>query len=364
MMANLSRAYMRGAQYERAVEVADRALALAEPNDLVGVVADAFNNKGGALRSLGRSREAAALMRAAIELAHAGGFVDAELRARNNLASVLFDQDPPRARDIAREALALSERVGHRVNAHWAAGLVVGLSASIGDGWDEALGTADEAISSALSPSDESRNLSVSWLIRAARGEDGSAAVQRLEALADQAGGTAERATLSSIRGQLAFSTNDYVRARDLFIHAADEYQPLAGVLLVEAAHAAVWAGDVEPLQQIVDRLDAYGEAHAPWFRAERARASAAVAAMRGDTSAATSRYREALRLFAELGVAFDRARAASEALLLVGTDDPQIGAAVEDARALFERLDTRPYSAMLDEAARRALAPVEPVTA
>ena len=364
ILANLSRAYMRSAQYARAVEVADSALALAEPNDLVGVVADSFNNKGGALRSLGRGREAAALMRAAIELAHAGGLVDVELRARNNLASVLFDQDPVGARDVAREALALGERVGHRGMAHWATGLVVGLSASIGDGWDEALAAVDAAISAALSPSDESRNLSVSWLLRGARGEDGSAALSRLGELAAQTGETGERASLIATQALLAFGSREYATARDQFIQAANEFPPLMGVWLAEAAHAAVWAGDLAALRPIVDRLDAYSEAHAPWFRADRARTSAAVAAMRGDTSEATSRYREALGLFAELGVPFDRARAASEASLLVGTDDPQIGAAVEEARALFERLGARPYLAMLDEAARRALAPVEAVTA
>jgi class 3 adenylate cyclase/tetratricopeptide (TPR) repeat protein len=362
MLANLSRAYMRNAQYPRAVEVADRALALAEPNDLVAVVADAFNNKGGALRSLGRSREAAALMRAAIELAHAGGFVDAELRARNNLASVLFDQDPPRARDIAREALALSERVGHRVNAHWAAGLVVALSASIGDGWDEALAAADDAIGSALSASDESRNLSVSWLIRAARGEDGSTAVQRLDALAVQTGGSGERAAVMATRALLAFGAGEYATARDLSIQAGNEFEPLMGVWLVEAAHAAVWAGDLAALRPIVDRLDAYGEAHAPWFRAERARASAAVAAMEGGTSEATSRYREAISLFAELGVPFDRARAASEAVLLVGTADAEIAAAARDASALFERLGAGPELERLEEAMRRTPQAAEPV--
>ena len=357
LLANLSRAYMRNAQWERAVELADDALAIAEPADLIGVVADAFNNKGGSLRSVGRARESAALMRAAIELAHAGGFVDAELRARNNLASVLFDQDPPAARELAREALALGERVGHRGMAHWAAGMVVGLSASIGDGWDEALATADETIASALSASDELRNMGVSWLIRAARGEDGSEAVQRLDALAVQTGEVGDRATVAAIRGQLAFSAGEYARARDLLIEAGNEYPPLMGVWLVDAATSAAWAGDPQALRQIRDRLDAYGQASAPWFRAWRAVASAALAAMEGHEAEATGRFREALRQLADLGVWFDRGRAASQAVLLLGTDDPEIAAAAREASALFERLGARPDLDRLGQAIREARA-------
>jgi class 3 adenylate cyclase/tetratricopeptide (TPR) repeat protein len=364
LLANLSRALMRNAQWERAVEVADDALAIAEPADLIGVVADAFNNKGGSLRSVGRARESAALMRAAIELAHAGGFVDAELRARNNLASVLFDQDPPAAREIARESLALGERVGHRAMAHWAAGMVVGLSASIGDGWDDALAAADEAIASALSASDELRNMSVSWLIRAARGEDGSAAVQRLDALAVQTGEVGDRATVAAITGQLAFSAGEYARARDLLIQAGNEYPPLMGVWLVAAANSAAWAGDLPALRRIRDRLDAYGQASAPWFRGWRGVASAAVAAMEGNVAEATTRFRAALRQLAELGVWFDRAQAASQAVLLVGTADPEIAAAARDASALFERLGARPEIERLEDALRRTRPATEAVPA
>jgi class 3 adenylate cyclase/tetratricopeptide (TPR) repeat protein len=364
LLANLSRAFMRNAQWERAIEVADDALAIAEPADLIGVVADAFNNRGGSLRSLGRAREAAALMRAAIELAHSGGFVDAELRARNNLASILFDQDPRAAREVAREALALAERLGHRGMAHWSAGMVVGLSASIGDGWDEALATADQAVASALSASDEARNTSVSWLIRAPRGEDGSEMLRRLEALAVQTGEVGDRATVSAISGQLAFSAGDDARARDLFVHAANEYPSLMGVWLVEAANAAAWAGDLDALRQVRDRLDGFGQASAPWFRAWRAVASAAVAAMEGEPVEATARYRDALRQLAALGVWFDRARAASQAVLLVGTADGEIAAAAGEAKVLFERLGARPESGRLESAMHRARSAADAVPA
>ena len=86
ILTNLSRALYRSGQPARAVEVADRALVVAERLDLEEILAEAFNNTAAGLSYLGRTREAVALMEAAIRVAETGGFRNAELRARNNLA--------------------------------------------------------------------------------------------------------------------------------------------------------------------------------------------------------------------------------------------------------------------------------------
>ena len=354
LLADLSRAYMRDAQWARAVEFADRALALGEPNDVLDVVADAFNNKAAGLRYLGRGREAAALMEAAIDIAHAGGFVGVELRARNNLGSVTFDQDVTRARAVAREALTLAERVGHRGMEHWAVGLVAAASYGIGEGWDEALALADQALASPLSLSDEARNLSISWLIRAARGEDGRSTVTRLDEIADATKESGEIAAATAARAVLAFSDRDFATARDLLIQAADGFRSLANVYLAEASHAAAWARDVTTLRTIGERLDAFEQAYLPSYRVERERTWASVAALEGDVANATARYGVALKSYADLGLDFDGARAASDAVWLLGTGDPVIAAAAEEAQALFEQLGAKPYLARLQEAIGR----------
>jgi hypothetical protein len=345
---------MRGAQWPRAVEFADRALALGEPNDLLDVVADAFNNKAASLRSLGRGREAMALMQAAIDIAAAGGFVGAELRARNNLGSVTFDQDVARARAVAREALTLAERVGHRGMEHWAGGLVAAASYGMGDGWDEALALADQALASPLSLSDEARNLSISWFFRAARGEDGRSTVTRLDEIADATKESGEIAAATAARAVLAFSDGDFATSRDLFIRAADRFQSLANVYLAEASHAAAWARDLATLRTIGQRLDAFEQAYLPSYRVERVRTWAGVAALEGGAAEATARSREALAGYEDLGARFDRARAVSDAVWLLGTADPGIAAAAEEAEALFEKLGAKPYLAKLREAIRR----------
>ena len=125
MLARMSRAHMRLAQWERAVARADEALAIAEPERLDHVIAEAFVNKGSALSGLGRIREPHVLMESAIDLAAQTGEHSLELRARNNLASLLFLEDLPLAIVNAREAYDLATRFGIRQMARWLAGTIL-----------------------------------------------------------------------------------------------------------------------------------------------------------------------------------------------------------------------------------------------
>ena len=70
---------------------------------------------------MGRWREATALYEAAVEIAHAGGYVAAELRARSNLAGELYQQDPARSLGMQLANLELARRVGDRTMAVWIA---------------------------------------------------------------------------------------------------------------------------------------------------------------------------------------------------------------------------------------------------
>ena len=108
---------MRTGEAGKSVAAADLALDLAEHLGLDRIVAETFNNKGSSLGYLGRRREGLALIQAAVDLAHAGGFVAAEIRAMNNLARVIrgcaeHETSTGRAGELAR-------RVGNRNMARW-----------------------------------------------------------------------------------------------------------------------------------------------------------------------------------------------------------------------------------------------------
>jgi tetratricopeptide (TPR) repeat protein len=171
LLVNLSRAMVRSDQPERAVETVDRALPIAERLDLDEVIADAFNNKASGLSYLGRARESAALMEAAIAIAQAGGFVSAELRARSNLAHVLWKREPRRAIEMQRENLELSRRVGNRQMANWIILFTTTGAWLQGDGWDAALAAVTEALATARDLSQEVGILASACHLWVARGD-------------------------------------------------------------------------------------------------------------------------------------------------------------------------------------------------
>ena len=138
LLTNLSRALFRNEQPARAIEVADLALAIAERLDLEELIAEAFNNKAAALGYVGRNRESVALMEAAVRTAQQGGFLAAELRARNNLASTIGSDDVTRALTEIVASLELAERSGNRMIATWQVGTLALYRYQAAVAWDDA----------------------------------------------------------------------------------------------------------------------------------------------------------------------------------------------------------------------------------
>jgi tetratricopeptide (TPR) repeat protein len=220
ILANLSRALMRTSQPARAIQVADLALDLAEHLGLERIVAETFNNKGSSLGNLGRRREGLALLRAAIDVAHAGGFVAAEIRAVSNLGA--GTDDPRRARESYRAAEELARRVGNRNLARWSAEQARYQDYVLAEGWDDALAeSADDRADDAGSLLDEARRIAISTLFLSARGESTDAALARLEVLSTQVSDPFAVAAVHSVRSDRALHTGDYALAGDEAILAA-----------------------------------------------------------------------------------------------------------------------------------------------
>ena len=171
--AALSRAHMRAARPAESIAAAEHALAIAEPRNLVRVVAEALNNRAASLNMQGRRREAGALLETAVRLAAEGGWVNLELRLRNNLAVVVIDDDPARGGEIGRELLEIAGRIGH---VQWyvqaAAGSIASDYVELRD-WDAAIARSEDA-------AERAGEGSLGWVqnqvgilrIRGARGED------------------------------------------------------------------------------------------------------------------------------------------------------------------------------------------------
>jgi class 3 adenylate cyclase/tetratricopeptide (TPR) repeat protein len=357
LLASLSRAMFRSNEAQQAVDVADRALAQADLLSLDRVFVEALLNRGTGMHYLGRRREAGVLLEAAVRFADSGGWISTELRARHNLAYLLFPDEPARALEIAQDGLALARRVGNRYLATWLTVLEAHLSFLLGAGWDAVLASLEEAASATASPTDRSRMLGCMLLLRAARGEPLGDIIEPVDAATAE---VSDPQIVSELEGHLseaALIGGDSVAAYDLALRATERYPAVAEIVAHTAVRAAAWAGDADRCRAAAERVEQLHLSGA-LFQAHRVWAWAAVAALEGRPDEARTGFHDALGRFRDLGFEFQLARTALDMVLLLGPDEPEAQtvepaaqAAVEEARRIFEQLRARPYVAKLDQA-------------
>jgi len=149
-----------------------------------------------------------------------------------------------------------------------------------------------------------------------------------------------------------AFAGGRHDEVRRLGEHAigVTGFAPLAGPLLVRSA---LWAGDAAGATSALASLEASGYLGAA-LAADRLAARAGIDALEGRGPAALAGYREALRAYRKLGLAFDEAAAAVDMAVLLQSperDAADVVAAIGAARETLQRLGARPFLARLDEA-------------
>jgi class 3 adenylate cyclase/tetratricopeptide (TPR) repeat protein len=352
VLSNLSRSLMRSDEPGRAIEEADRALAIAERLDLEQIVADTFNNKGSSLGYLGRRREAVALLEAAVAVARAGGFVGAELRALANLGAIVSGDDRPRALVVGREALALARRVGHRMMANWLTGGVIINAFAVADNWDRAVAEGEEALAAVTDPGDELRLLAFTTLIRVSRGDPTDAAVSRLEELVG-AGATSDpgdEQMVRLIRALRRTNDGDLEGAFDEALGAVELFSAFAQPCLRIAGRAALWAGDVGRARAAAERAERLPDTSAA-IRRLHAAMEAGIAALEGRRREAIGSYRAVVAEALRQGDGFEGAAEALNAVVLLGTDDAELRALAAQAREVLGRVGARPFLERLDAA-------------
>ena len=343
----LSRAYMRSNRYTEALEYADRALTVAEPLNLVRIVADAMNNRAAALNNFGRRREATALLEAAVRLATEGGWTDLELRLRNNLAVTLSDDDPVRAFDLSREIRDIASRIG---DVSWyllgAAGSASG-DVALMRGWDVAVETLEEAAMRA--PAESLTWIQLATLlvqIGSWRGEDVGAYLDQLEAIDAKA---FSRWWIDSVLADSMVLIGDNLRAAALFDSClesghSEQNEPivLAGLAMAHLANR-----DPAAARAAADRLRD-GVFQGPTAQAYHAVADAGVLALEGRQAEARAGFEHGIDELRRLSQLHDVGRWELVAISLL-PDAPEATAWASEARELFERVSARPFLDVLD---------------
>jgi tetratricopeptide (TPR) repeat protein len=343
----LARAYMLTDVFTRAIDACNRVLETAELATLNSIVADALVTKGTALAALGRTVEGFGALRAGQELAQALGLGTIELRAFMNRSAFEGSRDPRLALDAARQGLALARRLGEK-------GFAVGL---LGNGaedafrtgeWDWALAELETALADELEPPDRSRLLQVSVYIRASRGQ---AVGGTLDEVAQLVSASTDPTWLSLRTMAMAFAAfvagrlADARRAWHQVASSSAEYLPTS---LASAARAALWAGDAAGAGEDLAALEA-AAFHGSAIDAARTTIRAGIAALEGRQAEALGLYRQALRGWRDLGLAWDEALCGIDMATLLGLREPEVRAATESAREILVRLGAAPFLERLD---------------
>jgi len=358
LLAVLSRALMRLDLTKEAVDTADRALDIAEPRNLELLVAEALINKGSALANLnGRRREAAALMQKAVEIAAAGGWVETELRGRNNLSSAIFDDNPRRALAYIEDSVEIAQRLGQRGVLNWQAGTRGMYAFEVGLDWDPALGAIDEVLDNdTVGEADRIRLITIRAEFLSARGEIGP---QELDELASVDTEPQTRGLLMHAQAVTALANHQPRDAMRLAEAALEGWQNYTPFLLPVAFLAAVMANDRQSAERISRAMTEYPNAGSLELGLREW--------MDGSVIAMSGRPDEGI---VQIRSGIERLRAAeshwSEAITILATAHllagmPEVEGWVPIARETFERLRAQPFVALLDE--RGSLASSQPTS-
>ncbi len=356
----LARAYFLADDNRRAIGVADRVLEAAEHADLVAIVADTLITKGTALGILGRSTEGLGVLGAGASLAEAHDLSATLMRAHINLSFHEANRDPSAALNYARTGLALARRLGATSPATILLGNSVDGALRVGE-WSWALTELEPALADRLEASDRITLLATAISIDACRG--GSTAGP-LEELIELVGSSLEpgiQGINHSARAMVFFAAGRLAEARAAWHDLAEVSMGNLAEAHARSARAALWLGDPAGAASDVAALDAAG-IHGLAIEADRATTRAGIAALEGRSGEALVRYRDALRAWRELGLAWDEALCGLDMALLLDPADPDVRAAAESAREILVRLGAAPFIERLDKAMASTSDPVAPV--
>ena len=349
----IARAHYLTGNLRQAIETADPVLRTAELLDLVPIVADTLVTKGSALAQDGRSVEGMALLRAGQDLAEAHGLNETVLRATNNRMDHESDRDPRSAFELALAGLTLARRLGRRSDAVSHLGWAAWNALRTGD-WAWALAELDAMPLDELEPVDRVSLGHSAFLFRALRGM----AVDDLitdDAVAGD-GPDLDPGPLETRRTFAFFAAGRLSEARAARRRAAESFgEP--GALSNYGARAALWSRDLAGAVDDLATFDGDG-LHGTVVEADRLTIRAGIAALDGRAADALPVYREALRAWRALGLAWDEALCGIDMATLLDPSGPEVRDAAEAAREILVRLEAAPFIARLDEALARSSDP------
>jgi hypothetical protein len=352
VQAELALALSNCGRAEEAAAHAESALELAASQDSPRVLAVALNTKFRMLFTRQRVIEAAALVRAMVDVAHLNDLPGLEAQGRTNLGDVLAQSDMPGAEAEHRACLDLAERLG-----------VVGPQATalnnlalhnlyLGE-WQTAERFAQRAIDE-LPPLGQPVGRYALILLQCARGRIADARAQ-LEGLEDWAtsGDPQDRTALLIAQASVAHREGRDQAALSLARSAAADAADVLGLTSESfrlawplASGAALDCGKVVEAGELLRMVAEAPPGHVPpYLKAQLARYTALVSIARGETTGVEAGLRSAIETLTKLGYRYWLARAQADlAQWLVGQGRAhQATPLLDEAIATFTELGAQP---------------------
>jgi class 3 adenylate cyclase/tetratricopeptide (TPR) repeat protein len=367
LMVAIVRAHRGQDDQASALEWLERYLPVAERLGLLEPTTRGIMGRGTVLLTSGRPREGLVLLRGAHQMALANELREVELNARVLLT--FFEQwgDPAGGLALGREGIEIGRRVGSRAYGFQMVGNSAICALRVGE-WDWAGRLLDEWLGLELNLSHLAELFVDRAILRSLRGQDVDAGGDIEEAARLRMTMTDPQFESYELlaRAWLALATGDLAQARAHAERAptiTGYFEPLA---LPLAARATLWAGKRTDAAAAVAALEAT-EHWGPVLDLDKLVARAGLAALSGRGPEALAAYREGLRGYRALGLAFDEAVAVVDLATVLPAPEreaPDVTAAIDAARDTLTRLGAAPFLARLESAASKAPppAPAQPV--
>jgi class 3 adenylate cyclase/tetratricopeptide (TPR) repeat protein len=349
--ARLGGGYVFMGEREKALEMMERAIEVAESVGSAEALASAFSNKSIALHG-SRPQEALALLRQSRTIAHEHGDFERESTALFNLSDLSFGRDRyDDALTYLQDALVLARRQGSR-SYEWSILSETTYPLTMSGRWNEALESFSQIPRDRILDGNTISLLSSVLEIYVWRGELADARTllgefaSRGESanLQDRGAYLAGQAAVERAEGRLAPAVEIGIAAAELARDKSGEATQSIKQGLVEAVEASLSLGDASRAEQLVASIEAVPPGlRSPYLGAQARRFRARLAGAGEDADGA---FRDAAAQFRELGIPHWLAATLLEHAewLLARERTEEAGPLLTEAREIFGRLEATPW--------------------
>ena len=353
LAARLGSGYRFVGEPQKALEMSEFAIGLAESLGSVDVLARALSAKALAIEGK-RPEEALALRKHQLSLAREHDLAELEGNALFNLSDLCFGRDRyDEALSYLDDGLGVMRRRGARTH-EWSALAETTYPLFMLGRWNEALAAFAEVPEDRLLDALTTSFLSSIPEIRIHRGDvSGASSLLAVYAahgespdLQDKTGYEAAAAAVARAEGRLKEALALGSGAADVARNHSETNQSTK-LAIVEAIEAAIGLGELARAEELLASIEAVPPGlRSPYLSAQALRFRARLAT---SDEAATENFDAAAKRFRELGVVFWLAVTRLEHGELTGDES-----SLTEAREIFERLEARPWLERLDAMAHK----------